>query len=51
MIRDASFGICLLEFFRAVDSDAETMILGANPSPTSKISHQHNDVTNITVTP
>ena len=51
MIRDASFGMCLLEFFWAVDSDAETLILGAIPPPTSKISHQHNDVTNISVTP
>ena len=34
MIRDASFEICLFEFFW-VDFDAETMILGANPPPTA----------------
>ena len=43
MIRDASFGICLLEFFWAVDFDAETMILGANPPPTAASQTDHLD--------
>ena len=33
MILEASFGMCLFEFFWAVDLDADTMILGANPPP------------------